>query len=333
MFIKEDIILKLRNKITYILDNEKKRYAYFIIISVFVLSYLFLFRSPSSFPVNKMVNINQGMTLVEISEKLKDLSIIRSELFFEAIVTVLAGDTGVLHGEYFFNKNLSSFGVARRVTKGEFGLEPVKVTIPEGSTIYDIARIFEEKFLKFNSVSFLEDAQAKEGYLFPDTYLFLPNVKEDQVVKEMQKTFELRISEIQKEIENFEKPIQDIITMASILEKEARTTESRRIIAGILWKRIEIGMPLQVDAVFPYINGKNTYTLTLEDLKVDSPYNTYKYKGLPVGPIANPGLDSIKSAITPIKSSYLYYLSDKEGNMYYAENFEGHKKNKRLYLR
>ena len=91
-------------------------------------------------------------------------------------------------------------------------------------------------------------------------------------------------------------------------------------------------MPLQVDAVFPYINGKNTYTLTLDDLKIDSPYNTYKYKGLPVGPIANPGIEAIKAAVTPEESPYLYYLSDRNGNMYYAENFEEHKKNKRLYL-
>ncbi len=91
-------------------------------------------------------------------------------------------------------------------------------------------------------------------------------------------------------------------------------------------------MPLQVDAVFPYINGKNTYTLTLKDLKIDSPYNTYKYKGLPVGPISNPGLDSIVAAMNPEGSENLYYLSDRAGNMYYAEDFDAHRKNKRLYL-
>ncbi len=314
-------------------SNKKNRYILFIVAVIFIIFYLFIFRAPENFPVGEMIEIKEGMPLAEISGYLKDLSVIRSELLFEAFVTILASDTGALHGEYFFNKRLSSFSVAKRITKGVFGLELVRVTVPEGSTIYDIMNIFEQKFSKFDSELFLKNTASKEGYLFPDTYLFLPNVKENQITKEMEKTFEQKVSELSEEINGFGKSLQDVIIMASILEKEARTTESRRIIAGILWKRIEIGMPLQVDAVFPYINGKNTYTLTLDDLKIDSPYNTYKYKGLPIGPIANPGIDSIKAAITPIESSYLYYLSDKEGNMYYAENFEEHKKNKRLYIK
>ena len=120
--------------------------------------------------------------------------------------------------------------------------------------------------------------------------------------------------------------------MASLLEKEARTTESRRIIAGILWKRLEIGMLLQVDAVFGYIINKGSLQLTLEDLSIDSPYNTYRYKGLPIGPIANPGLDSLQAATMPILTDYLFYLSDKEGTMHYSETFEEHKRKKRLYL-
>ena len=120
--------------------------------------------------------------------------------------------------------------------------------------------------------------------------------------------------------------------MASILEKEARKREDREIISGILWKRIEIGMALQVDAPFVYYNGKGTYNLTTKDLKTDSPYNTYTRKGLPVGPIGNPGIDSILAAIYPKSSPYLFYLSDRDGNIYYSANFEKHKKNKILYI-
>jgi len=120
--------------------------------------------------------------------------------------------------------------------------------------------------------------------------------------------------------------------MASIIEAEARTTESRRIISGILWKRISLGMPLQVDSTFVYINGKNTYELTSDDLKIDSPYNTYVYKGLPPTPIGNPGLDAILAALYPKTSKYLYFLSSKSGDMYYATTFEQHKRNKELYL-
>ena len=121
--------------------------------------------------------------------------------------------------------------------------------------------------------------------------------------------------------------------MASIIEKEARTMETRQIIAGILWKRLELGMPLQVDVSFKYINGKTTKNLTLADLKIDSPYNSYLYKGLPPTPISNPGLDAIKAAISPTKTDYLYFLSDRKGLMHYAKTYQQHLQNKELYLR
>ena len=120
--------------------------------------------------------------------------------------------------------------------------------------------------------------------------------------------------------------------MASLLEEEARTTRSRQIISGILWKRIERGMRLQVDAVFPYILGKNTFELTLDDLAVDSPYNTYRYAGLPLGPISNPGLDSLRAALHPVQTPYLYYLSDKNGVFHWSRTYEEHLKKKKLYL-
>ena len=121
--------------------------------------------------------------------------------------------------------------------------------------------------------------------------------------------------------------------MASIIEREAITPEARRIVSGILWKRIKMGMPLQVDATFAYVNGKNTYELTAEDLHIDSKYNTYEYKGLPPGPICNPGLDSIIATIEPTATPYLYYLSEKNGTMHYAKTFEEHKMNKVKYMR
>jgi UPF0755 protein len=120
--------------------------------------------------------------------------------------------------------------------------------------------------------------------------------------------------------------------MASLVEEEARTLETRRTIAGILWKRLKLGMPLQVDAVFPYIIGKNTYELSIGDLALDSPYNTYKYAGLPPAPITNPGLDAMLAAVTPTDSPYLYYLSDRNGKMHYARTHDGHLANKAAYL-
>ena len=117
------------------------------------------------------------------------------------------------------------------------------------------------------------------------------------------------------------------------MEEEGRTTDVRRTIAGILWKRLDMGMPLQVDAAFLYINGKTTFQLATSDLTVASPYNTYLNKGLPPTPITNPGLDAISATVTPIKTPYLYYLTDKNGVMHYAATYDGHLANKEKYLK
>ncbi len=120
--------------------------------------------------------------------------------------------------------------------------------------------------------------------------------------------------------------------MASLLEKEARTYDVRRTIAGILWNRIDADMPLQVDAVFGYIKGTKTFHPSYADLDIESPYNTYRNKGLPPGAIGNPGIEAIRAAATPLETKYFFYLTDREGVMRYARNFEGHVRNRALYL-
>ena len=150
----------------------------------------------------------------------------------------------------------------------------------------------------------------------------------------MLENFNVKITpELNAAVAESGRDFSDIVIMASLIEKEAGSRKDAEIISGILWKRIEIGMPLQVDAVFPYIIGKNTYEVTLQDLEVDSPYNTYKYPGLPIGPISNPGLVSIKAAINPQKTNYLYYLNDTNGVMHYATTFDEHKINKARHVR
>jgi UPF0755 protein len=149
----------------------------------------------------------------------------------------------------------------------------------------------------------------------------------------MKNNFIEKIKTLDDKIKYFNKPLADIIKMAGILEEEARTMETRRVVAGILWKRLSMGMPLQVDSSFKYINGKISKTLTLDDLQIDSPYNSYTHKGLLPTPISNPGLGAIEAAITPIKTSYLYFLTDDAGNMHYGKTFEEHVANKEKYLR
>jgi UPF0755 protein len=177
-------------------------------------------------------------------------------------------------------------------------------------------------------------ALPKEGYLFPDTYKFGTSIKPQVVIDTMMANFVKKVGDqkVKDAIAAFGKPEKDIIIMASILEGEGRQMHTRQMIAGILWNRIKLGIPLQVDAAFRYVNGKTSSELTLDDLKIESAYNTYIHTGLPPGPISNPGIDSIMAAVTPIKSDYLYFLTDKNGNMHYAETLDEHVQNKQKYL-
>ena len=302
-----------------------------VVLPVFLAYFIFI-APPRQFPVGTIIHIESGATLSEISADLKEQKVIKSRMAFEVIAKILMSGKGVMAGEYFFERKYTSPRIVWRTIRGVCGITPTTIRIVEGATIFDIADYIKNKFEAFDDEKFIKLAEKEEGYLFPDTYYFLPNVTPQIVIKTMKENFEERIKEISSEIEEFGKTLEEIVIMASLLEKEARTLKTKQKIAGILWKRIDIGMPLQVDAVFPYIIGKNTYEVSLEDLKVDSPYNTYANKGLPIGPIANPSIYSLLAATTPIESDYLFYLSDRSGNMYYAEDFEGHKRNRRLYM-
>jgi UPF0755 protein len=302
------------------------------VIGLIVIFHIIFFSPPYNFPKNKIINIEEGWSLDRISSHLKESGLIRSEKIFKFLAYISFNQTDLASGDYFFNKRENIFSLLHRLANAKYYLTAEVVTFPEGSTVVEISRILKEKFPNFNQREFLEISKDKEGFLFPDTYHFLPSIKARDVVSVMEKNFRVKTESLLREVDESGKSLKEIVIMASILEEEARTKETRDIISGILWKRIEIDMPLQVDAVFPYIIGKDTYELTTDDLKYDSPYNTYKYKGLPPGPISNPGLSSIESALRPVSSNYLFYLSDKEGNMHYAKDFETHKLNKQKYI-
>jgi len=329
-----EVLLSCLKKIMRKQQKKQNKKSDILILFFLFLVFIFLYlaSSPQTFPAGLIVNIEEGANLTEISQSLMEKSVIKSPLLLDLSIRFFAEDTSVVAGDYLFSKPISVFGVAKKITQGDFGFVPIKVTIVEGTTISEMAKFFEEKLPEFNSERFMELAEGQEGYLFPDTYSFSPNAKEDQILKEMRGNFDKKISSMQEEIDASGKSLNDIVIMASIVEEEAAKEEDRKIISGILWNRIKIDMPLQVDATFLYINGKNTYNLTHDDLDIDSPYNTYRYKGLPVGPISNPSLSALKAAAVPEKSEYLFYLSDQEGNIHYAFDFDEHKKNKQLYM-
>lgn len=332
---KRGFIQKLRRVVYNIIFpesvNKKKALLAFLIAFFVSVFSVFIFSATTNFPVGTVVEINSGESLQSITVKLKKDNIIRSEFLFRSLVILFGGENKVIAGDYLLTEKEGIFSLARRFVGGRFDIYTVKITIPEGWNIFQMADYLEKNLVLFNKKQFLDLAKNKEGYLFPDTYFVSGSISPGEVIKMFQDNYIKKITLLEKEIQASGHTEKEIITMASILEGEA-LPKDRNVVAGILWKRLEMGMPLQVDSTFSYINGKNTYELTLDDLKIDSLYNTYKYKGLPPGPINNPGLEAITSALNPIKTKYLYFLTEKDGTIHYAKTFEEHKENKELYL-
>ena len=183
---------------------------------------------------------------------------------------------------------------------------------------------------------FLNDAPSRaslEGYVFPDTYAVSPDKNSRSLVIKMLDNFDTKLSdELRRSIKEQGKTIYDVIVLASVVEREVPDTEDRRVVADIFSRRLSIGMALQSDATINYITDSGRSRSTAGDLAIDSPYNTYKYAGLPPGPIGNPGIDAIQAVIAPKKNDYLYFLTGTDGLVHYAKTFKEHQKNRELYL-
>ena len=314
----------------------KKAVIGFMSLLLLAIMFELCFGAPNRFPTNTIFSVPAGQSISGVAAELRDMNAIKSEFLFKASLVIFGGRYGLKAGDYFLESKQNTLSIAWRISHSEYDLKNIKVTIPEGWSSGEIASFIakDKRFSHFVVKDFLKLSEKYEGYLFPDTYLFLPNVTAQNVLDAMIANYQERITSISSEIAAFGKPIKDIIIMASIIEEEARTEESRRIIAGILWKRLSDGMPLQVDAAFAFVNGKKASSLlTLDDLKIDSPYNTYVYKGLPPGPISNPGLDSILATVRPIQTKYYFYLTDNAGNMRYGITHDEHVENKFRYLK
>jgi UPF0755 protein len=305
----------------------------FLLTMLFVgLTFLFLL-SPKHFETEREVLVSRGEHLRDISRALEEAGVIRSAAAFHVLVLLQGGERSVVAGIYRFTEPESARAITKRLLSGDFRSDSLVITFPEGLVVREMALLLAERIPNFDTASFLSQALPLEGYLFPDTYFFHNNATPEEIIATMKANFERRTAAIPIAPRLADRPFSDILIMASLLEEEAATTDSRRIVSGILWSRIEKEMPLQVDAAFLYIEeleGRNTYTLTLEDLAFDSPYNTYINVGFPPTPITNPGLDSILAAANPIASDYLFYLSDTRGNMYYARTFEEHRENRKF---
>ncbi len=305
-----------------------------ILVIVFaVVLFSFYLLPPVDFPSGKIITINKGELFDAIAVKFENENLVRSKNMLKLCVILSGSDRRIGAGDYIFKEPISACVLASHLVKGISGMPAFRATITEGMSNQKISNLLSLNLPSFDQKLFADNASANEGYLFPDTYFFAMNATAQIIETTMKANFEKKIAPWKPIIESSGRSLHDVIIMASILEKEAQTPEDQALVSGILWKRINIGMPLQVDATFYYLLGKTSSELTLADLKMESAYNTYKNKGLPVGPIGNPGLLAIEAAVKPKASPYFYYLSDKKDIIHYAKIFEEHKVNKARYLR
>ncbi|MEI7688940.1 MAG: endolytic transglycosylase MltG [Candidatus Nomurabacteria bacterium] len=297
------------------IKKEKSFKPYWVLDIILIICVLFIFMHyVFSAPVgsrDRTLHISSSDSLIKISQDLRDNNIIKSPYIFKTLMFVLSKDKNIHYGDYLFKGNSSVLDVSLQIAKGKHGVAPIKITLTEGMTNEDMAKLLADKLPVFRSDAFLSDPRSKQGYLFPDTYFFYPLTTTNEVLEEMTADFKKRISGVNSDISSSGKSLSDIIVMASIIEKEASGKNDSSIISGILWKRIKLGMPLQVDA---------------------SP-STYKVANLPNSPISNPGLLAINSALHPEDSPYLFYLHDKNGLVHYATDFNQHKINIARYLK
>lgn len=295
--------------------------------------YMYAIAPPRDFPIGLLVSVPEGTTAGEIGKILEEQKVIQQSIAFRVSIMLLGRDRDVRAGDYLFKEPKDVISVARVITTGAFGLEPRRFRVPEGATTHEMAKLYSTELQRFDTEKFIAAAQPQEGYLFPDTYFFLPNATADTVLSAMRQNFDEKIAALNEDIVKSGKTLNEVVIMASILEREARIYEDRRMIAGVLWRRLKIDMALQVDAAFLYSIGRSTFTLTKADLRnSDDPYNTYVNKGLPPGAIGSPSLSSLKAAVNPIDKGYLFYLADNSNVTHYSKTYEEHLRLKALYL-
>lgn len=300
-----------------------------VVALIVLLAYAILCTAPKNYPSNDLFVVKEGSTVFDVSNRLYSQNVIKSPKMFSIAIGFYGNK--VISGGYALLQKEDVFTVARRIARGDHQLHTVKVTFPEGMTVVEMANICSSKLPMCNRNDFIEIAKDFEGYLFPDTYFFLESATAEEVFKTLNDTFQRKMTELSKELNISEVSPENII-MASILEEEAQNFENMQKVAGVFYRRLKIGMPLQADATLSYATGRNTYNLTRSDLATSSPFNTYKFKGLPPTPIANPGIESIKASLAPIDTGAVYYLTDKSGRFYFADTYSIHLKNKARYL-
>ena len=285
------------------------------------------FATPSSF------TIEPGEGAKSVTKHLEEQSIIKSGSFLYFVLTLFYDAKNIKASTYVFETPLTSRQIAEKLVTGDFGNDLIKFTHIEGERATHIAKEAEGALVNFDTALFLERAVPLEGKLYPETYYIPETFTADELIDLMVKTFAEKTRELQPQIDAYPLNYQEILVLASILEREANSPESMRMVSDILQRRLEEGMALQTDASIEYVLDKPLKELTPEDLEIDSPYNTYAQRGLPPTPIGNPGREAILAVLEPTPNPYVYYITDNDGVFHYAITYDEHKANIATYLR
>lgn len=296
--------------------------------------------------VEVIITIPRGASTVEIGRRLEAAGLVRNASHFVLATRFLRTSQGLRHGEYRLSAAMPLLAIAETIARGDVILHPV--TIPEGFTAEQIAQLLEARGLvnadEFRAVihsgaprfshDFLQNLPqpSLEGYLFPDTYSIPRYLDAEAVVAIFLARFSDAVVPVWR-ASGTASSLHDIMTMASLVEREARVPEERPLIAGVLYNRLARGWRLEVDATVLYALGRHKTIVTFEDLKVNSPYNTYLHAGLPPGPIANPGLAAIGAALHPARTDYLFYVARPDGSHAFSRTLREHEAAIRRYRR
>ncbi|MDA3815161.1 MAG: endolytic transglycosylase MltG, partial [Patescibacteria group bacterium] len=341
-----------------------------IVLLFLIVSGLLFFNFFENAVLNSTVNdsnipiefeIEEGQTVKKIGKELEDNNLITNKYFFYFYVWKNDLTNKVKAGKLEISSNLTVPEITAILIEGENKPEIKKVTIPEGFTnkkIIERLKGMEPQIgNEFNKIASCQCFQVEEecacgkvlekydflknipegvdveGYLFPDTYFIDDEDTAEILVMKFLNNFQKQVdSDLMEEIKRQGKSLHEIIIIASMIEKEAKTAEDRRIVSGIFWKRVNDEYPLQSCATLAYVLGVDKKQYSTKDTEIDSPYNTYKNSGLPPGPIANPGLDAIKAAVYPDENNFYFFLTDPgTGEMVYSVTLDEHNRNKVIH--
>jgi UPF0755 protein len=293
----------------------------------------------------QLVDIPAGSGTSTIGRRLVGAGVVRDELTFRVALRLSGNARRLQAGEYRFDRPLSAVDVIGKIARGEVDLRPI--TFPEGLTISEMSRIFEASGLG-SAASFIEaskdvspvsdlDPAARdlEGYLFPDTYALPRSADAQRVVKVMVERFrEVMTADLVGAASERGWTVRELVTLASLVEKETARPEERPLVAAVYTNRLEVGMGLQCDPTVIYAlqsAGRYDGNLRRDDLAFDSPYNTYRYPGLPPGPIAAPGKGALEAAARPADADFLYFVSRNDGSHEFARTLDEHNRNVRKF--